>query len=86
LLRNHRIKLAGFNHRPFLRTTRRKETRVLEYNSPAAQASRSNCPEMPGFNLRTQYIQKKIRCSNTMITKSRPKGRRLKPGFPGQVF
>jgi len=53
LLRNHRIKLAGFNHKPFLRTTRQKE---LEYNSPAAQASRSNCSEMPSFNLRTQYI------------------------------
>jgi hypothetical protein len=48
-----RIKLAGFNHKPFLHTTRQKE---LEYNSPAAQASRSNCSEMPSFNLRTQYI------------------------------
>jgi hypothetical protein len=55
-LGNHRIKLAGFNHKPFLRTTRQKETKVLEYNSPAAQASRSNCSEMPSFNLRTQYI------------------------------
>jgi hypothetical protein len=51
------MSVAGFNHSPFLRTTRQKLTSVWEYSLPAALLKSCSWSETPSLSLRTKYMQ-----------------------------